>query len=92
MTVVWLALGALAGAVAVATVVLIAQHAGVRGRVRRRCLVSCKDGRSFVGVLWAAPRECLVLRQASEIGDDERVAIDGEVVVLRPDVSFVQFP
>lgn len=92
MTVIWLAVGALAGAVAVVTVVLIAQHAGVRGRTRRRCLVTCKDGRSFVGVLWQAPAECLVLRQASELGDDGPVTIDGEVIVLRPDVSFVQFP
>lgn len=65
---------------------------GLSGRVKRRCLVSCKDGQDFSGVLWSAGRGVLVLKQASIVGDSASASVDGEVVIFRADVAFVQFP
>lgn len=64
----------------------------LRSSTRRRCLVQCKDGRGFSGVLWAADRGCLVLKQAVMVGDDGTAAVDGEVLILRDDVAFIQLP
>lgn len=65
---------------------------GLSGRVKRHCLVSCKDGQDFSGVLWSAARGVLVLKQASIVGDTGTTSVDGEVVIFRADVAFVQFP
>jgi small nuclear ribonucleoprotein (snRNP)-like protein len=63
------------------------------GSVKRRCLVTCKDGSAFQGVLYDTDRVSLVLRNASTL--DERgqpAAVDGEVLVLRADVAYLQLP
>lgn len=82
----------LAVAVVGSAVFLRAPERLVRGVTRRRCLVSCKDARQFSGVLWAADRGCLVLKQAVMVGDDGTAPMDGEVLILRDDIAFIQFP
>lgn len=64
----------------------------LKGLSRRKVLVACKDGQTFSGVLWEADRGCLLLKAAAVIGDDGAAAVDGEVLILRPDVAFIQAP
>ena len=50
------------------------------------------DGRAFDALLWAKRGPLLVLRDAHliEEGSVEPVAVDGEVIVERPRVAFIQ--
>ncbi len=70
-------------------------HGLLATRRRRSVLVTLKSGESFSGVLMASDAHALVLHQAQALGIGENrtnVAVDGEVVILRPDVSFIQIP
>ena len=54
-----------------------------------------KTGEAFSGVLYAADAEVLILRDAEAIGVGERrsnLVVDGEVLILRGDVSYMQIP
>jgi small nuclear ribonucleoprotein (snRNP)-like protein len=65
----------------------------LRDRVRQRAIVTLKTGDTFDGVLWAWDREAFVLRNAAVVAAGEQpTVVDGELVVLAADVSFVQFP
>ena len=67
----------------------------LRQRLRRRVIVTLKSGESFGGVLYEADTEAIVLRNAQAIGMGEKqsnLAVDGEVLLLRADVSFLQLP
>ena len=67
----------------------------LRERLRHRVVLTTKVGESFAGVLYAADSEAVVLRQAEALGVGERGAnlvVDGEVLILRADVSFIQLP
>lgn len=64
-------------------------------RLRHKVIVTLKDGASFSGVLYEADSEALVLRSAEALDSDPRsgpVPVDGEVLILRADVSFMQIP
>lgn len=65
----------------------------VANRVRSKVLVTLKSGEAFEGVLWDADREALVMRGAALVGgvvQREHMPVDGEVVVLLVDVSYIQ--
>jgi hypothetical protein len=47
-------------------------------------------GPSFKGVLTAVHADCLVLRDAMVLEPDSQVILDGDVVVPRPNVDFMQ--
>lgn len=67
----------------------------LRMRLRHRCIVTLKTGDAFAGVLYDADSEALVLREAEALGAGERrtnLVVDGEVLILRGDVSYVQLP
>lgn len=64
-------------------------------RFRERVLVTLKTGEAFDGVLYSADRHALVLRNAEAVGMGERktnLPVDGEVIVLLPDVAWLQRP
>lgn len=61
-----------------------------QSHVRRRCLVTLKDGRSFFGVLWDADERVMVLREATVAETND--AVDGELLLQRSDVAFMQLP
>ncbi len=70
-------------------------HGLLATRRRRSVLVTLKSGESFSGVLMESDAQALVLHQAQALGIGENrtnVAVDGEVVILRPDVAFIQLP
>lgn len=64
--------------------------------VRHRVIVTLKTGEAFGGILFEADSECLVLKEAAllEANGTDRIPTkaDGSVVILRPDVAYLQFP
>lgn len=67
----------------------------LRDRLRRKVLVTLKTGETFSGVLYEVDSESIVLRNAEAPDAGPRgatVGVDGELLILRPDVAFVQLP
>lgn len=59
--------------------------------LRRRVLVNLKTGKAVSGVLWTRRRRLLVLKDATLYERrDAPVSIDGDVVIERSNVDFVQ--
>ncbi len=62
-----------------------------RWPICERVLVNMVDGRAFAGVLFARRGPLLVLRQAQLIEPGtEPVDLDGEVIIERQRVAFIQ--
>lgn len=62
-----------------------------RVALRRRVLVNLLDGSAVDGVLWRRGRRLVVLRDARLLEPGrEQVTLDGEVLVERARVAFVQ--
>lgn len=53
-------------------------------------IVNTKTARAFRGVLWAKRRDHLVLRNAELLKRGEAVPIDGDVLIERANVDFIQ--
>lgn len=65
----------------------------LRNRLNRRALVTLKTSEAFSGVLYEVDAQALVLREAESIdGTRTNIAVDGEIVILRADVAYVQLP
>jgi len=64
---------------------------GWRSLTRRQVIVNLDTGRTFEGVLWASRGPLLTLRHARTLqpGSDA-IPVDGEVVVPRGRVEFIQ--
>lgn len=65
----------------------------LRDRRRRRIVLTLKTEAAFSGVLYATDREALVLREAEALAYGARktnIAVEGELVVLRADVAYLQ--
>lgn len=57
----------------------------------RKVIVNLKSDKAFRGVLWRRTGEYLVLRDAELLKPRGEVArVDGEVMVYRADVEFIQ--
>lgn len=63
----------------------------LQARTSRRVLVTLKSGTTFGGVLTQADSHVLVLK-GSELVGDGAVPVDGELVVMRGDVDYMQVP
>jgi len=58
-------------------------------------IVTTKAGESFSGVLYSHDDKALVLRETRALGAGERstdLPLDGELIVLLPDVAYIQRP
>lgn len=67
----------------------------MRDRLRDTVVVTLKSGASFRGVLFEVDDRTVVLRNAEAFhtGDTgARTAVDGELVLARRDVEFIQRP
>jgi small nuclear ribonucleoprotein (snRNP)-like protein len=53
-------------------------------------IVNLKTDKAFRGVLWTQHRDLLVLRQATLLEHGQETPVDGEVVVERSNVDFLQ--
>lgn len=60
--------------------------------IRKSVVVNLKSGRAFRGVLWAKRGPLLVLKNATLIEGGASVPVDGEVVVERTEIDFIQVP
>ena len=62
-----------------------------RWPICKRVLVNLEDGRAFTGILFSRRGPLLTLRDAQLIEPgSEPLAVDGEVIVERSRVSFIQ--
>lgn len=68
----------------------------IREHLRRRVIVTLKTGEAFGGVLFSADSEAIILRDAELLDgsstDRQAQPVDGELIVLRPDLAYLQFP
>lgn len=59
--------------------------------VRRRVLVNTKTNKTFAGVLWAKRGSLLIIKSATLLQEGvEPAKVDGEVVIERSNVDFLQ--
>jgi hypothetical protein len=59
--------------------------------IRRKVVINTKSERSFVGILWSRSFGIWKMKNVMLLKDSgEQVPVDGEVVVLREDIDFVQ--
>lgn len=64
-----------------------------RTLTRRRVLVNLRSGTVFTGILWARRGPLLVLRAVevrAPTANARFVPVDGEIVVERPQVDYIQ--
>lgn len=66
----------------------------VRRRLKATVVVELKSGETFRGVLAACDRRTLCLRNVESLVDPRAAAtvVDGELLIPRPDVKFMQRP
>lgn len=65
----------------------------LRNAERSRVIVTLKSGDSFAGVLFDHDSRALTLRNCEALGlheDKTNAPVDGELIILLPDVHFVQ--
>lgn len=64
-------------------------------RLRESVLVTTKTGDTFSGVLYSHDTKALVLKQVQAVGagdNQTNVPLDGELILLLPDVAWIQRP
>jgi small nuclear ribonucleoprotein (snRNP)-like protein len=62
---------------------------------KKRAIVTLKSGEAFEGLLFSVDAESIVLREASALAYGQgstNVAVQGEAVILRPDIAYLQIP
>jgi hypothetical protein len=60
-------------------------------RLRRQSVIlNTKTGKAFRGILWAQAGPLIVLRHAEVLEGTRRADVDGEVIVERSNVDFLQ--
>lgn len=67
----------------------------LRSKLRTRVLVTTKSGATFAGIFYQQDRHAIVLREAVAVGaadDRSDVPLDGEIILLVPDVDYIQRP
>jgi hypothetical protein len=62
----------------------------LRGVVKKSVVVHTVDGISVRGVLFGVYRDCIVLIHAEYLGRESAEKVDGEVVIPRRSVSWMQ--
>lgn len=63
----------------------------LRARAKRTVVVTLKSGATFRGVLFESDANVLVLKGTEALGDTV-VPVDGELIVYRDDVDYIQAP
>lgn len=60
--------------------------------IRRKILINTKTDRTFRGILWKTTGRYLVLKNAEVLleKNQSRMTMDGEVVIERSNVDFIQ--
>lgn len=76
-------------AIVAAALILVGYDRLLRLRQRRTVIVTCKSGQSWRGVITGIDRRMVVLRNAEQLGTGPA---DGEVLIHRADIEFIQRP
>ena len=64
-------------------------------RRARQVLVTLKTGEAFAGVLYQQDADLIVLREATAMAfgpRSENVPVEGEALILRADIAYLQLP
>lgn len=67
----------------------------IKNRTFEQVVVTLKTGETFSGLLYEADGGAIVLTKSSAIGAGENrsdVPLDGELLILLPDVAYIQKP
>jgi hypothetical protein len=67
----------------------------LRERLCDKVVVTLKTGTAFSGVLYAADDRAVILRDTQALGaalNGDHVVVDGELVLFRTDIDFLQRP
>lgn len=66
----------------------------MRARMRKTVVATLKTGATFRGVLFEMDGRTVILRNAEAIGADpgKHIPVDGELLLSRADVEFLQRP
>lgn len=67
----------------------------LRERLCDKVVVTLKSGSAFSGVLFKADGRSVILRDTQALGaapNGDHVAVDGELVLFRTDIDFLQRP
>jgi hypothetical protein len=64
----------------------------VRHRLRELFVVTMLDGSGWRGVLYAADDSTVVLREAEAMSDNARGPVDGELLLPRDHIAYMQRP
>lgn len=75
---------------ATATAVVATRRASFGGLVKATVIVQLTTETGFRGVLWSMDRRMVVLRRADMLGAGDPVPVDGDVIVDRDRVEFIQ--
>lgn len=71
----------------------VVQPSILEQRLRQTVLVTLKTGHTYRGALYEQDPHSLVLRGASALdADGSSVGVDGELLILRGDVDYIQRP
>lgn len=57
---------------------------------KKEVIVNTKTNKSFKGILWRMNPAFLVLKNTKLLDGKEIIPVDGEVVILRGEVDFIQ--
>lgn len=68
------------------------RHGALRRLIRANVVVGTHGDKVFDGLLWDQDDRVVVLRNARVLDVDGWVPMDGEVVLDRLDVAYLQFP
>lgn len=80
----------LLGCVVVALVVRDRRTSPWADKVRRPAVVTLRTGVAFQGLVWSVDPQLMVLREAAILTADGSAPVDGELVVERSQVDYVQ--
>lgn len=85
---------AVLGILLFAAAVLAAQDRLLRRRAKARIVVTMKSGSTFSGLLHEVDGRTVVLRnaQALDPADGSGLIVDGELLLARPDIDYLQRP
>lgn len=75
-----------------AAAVLSAQDRLIRRRLKERIVMTLKSGEAFNGLLCEIDMKTVVLRDAKVLNGTNPVPVDGELIVARADINYLQRP
>lgn len=81
--------------VAAVVVVGVGRDRLLRERLCDKVVVTLKSGSAFSGVLFKVDDRAVILRDTQALGaapNGDHVAVDGELVLFRTDIDFLQRP